>query len=145
MRLDQEWIARQIPHHGSMCLLNEVLQWDEQSIHCRSVSHRSSQNPLRAYGRLAAVCGVEYAAQSMAIHGALLNGAASPPGYLASVRGLRLHTHRLDDIADELLIVSQYLSGDAMTIIYAFKVSAPGFLLLEGRATVILNPAAFST
>ena len=45
-------------------------------------------NPLASGGRLDAVCGVEYAAQAMAVHGGLtaVPRAAPAAGYLASVR-----------------------------------------------------------
>ena len=145
MQLDHDWIARHIPHQGDMCLLDSVASWDEQRIACRSVSHRSPRNPLRHGEQLAAICGVEYAAQSMAVHGALLLGAASKPGYLASVRAVRLHVRRLDDIAADLDVECQRLSGDTATVMYSFALSADGLPLLEGRATVVLDAAAYST
>ncbi len=144
MPLDHDWIARHIPHQHGMCLLEAVERWDEQRIQCRSRSHRLPDNPLRSDGRLSAVCGIEYAAQSMAIHGALLLGEAARPGYLASVRGVRLYVARLDDIAAELRIDSERVSGDSSTVLYAFTLSADGLPLLEGRATVVLDAAAYS-
>ncbi len=51
------------------------LEWDAQHIRCRSATHRLPGNPLRSQGRLGAACGIEYAAQAMAVHGALANGA----------------------------------------------------------------------
>jgi predicted hotdog family 3-hydroxylacyl-ACP dehydratase len=144
MQLDRDWIARHIPHQGDMCLLDSVGSWDEQRIACRSVSHRSPRNPLRHGEQLAAICGVEYAAQSMAVHGALLLGFASKPGYLASVRAVRLHVRRLDDIVADLEVESLRLSGDSSTVMYSFTLCADGLPLLEGRATVVLDVAAFS-
>ena len=70
--LQQADIARRIPHQGRMCLLDAVTEWDGAHIVCQASSHRASDNPLRAEGRLGAACGVEYAAQAMAVHGALL-------------------------------------------------------------------------
>ena len=70
--LDRVAIAARIPHQGSMCLLDAVLAWDSGQIHCRASSHRQPDNPLRAAARLGAACGIEYAAQAMAVHGALL-------------------------------------------------------------------------
>ena len=70
--LDHAWIAAHIPHHGSMCLLHAVSQWDERRIVCEALSHVDPDNPLRAQGRLGAANGVEYAAQAMAVHGGLL-------------------------------------------------------------------------
>ena len=139
-------IARRIPHQGSMCLLERVSAWDTQQIRCEASSHRDSNNPLRAHGRLGAACGIEYAAQAMAVHGALLAesgaGAASQGptlGYLASVRGVTLHVDRLDDLSDALSIHAERLSGDSSTILYSFTVHAGRRLLLGGRAAVILD------
>lgn len=141
--LDHRWIAAHIPHQGSMCLLDEVLTWDAEELRARATSHRSPDNPLRADGRLGAATGIEYAAQAMAVHGVLLAGDGQPlgVGYLASVRGVRLHTDGLDDIADDLEVRVQRLSGDAAVILYAFDLLAGGRTLIDGRASVVLDAA----
>ena len=138
--LDRVAIAARIPHQGSMCLLDAVLAWDSGQIHCRASSHRQPDNPLRAAARLGAACGIEYAAQAMAVHGALLAPAGAPPrpGYLASVRSVRLAVDRLDDLAQDLDIVAERLSGDENNILYHFRVEHAGNLLLSGRAAVML-------
>ena len=71
MPLDREWIESRIPHRGSMCLLDEVVDWSAERIRCRTRTHCAADNPLRADGRLGVACGIEYAAQAMAVHGAL--------------------------------------------------------------------------
>ena len=138
--LDRVAIAARIPHQGSMCLLDAVLAWDSGQIHCRASSHRQPDNPLRAAARLGAACGIEYAAQAMAVHGALLAPAGAPPrpGYLASVRSVQLAVDRLDDLAQDLDIVAERLSGDENNILYHFRVEHAGNLLLSGRAAVML-------
>jgi predicted hotdog family 3-hydroxylacyl-ACP dehydratase len=70
--LDRQWLESHIPHQGGMCLLDEVLNWNSTRVQCRSSTHRDASNPLRSRDRLAAVCGIEYGAQSMAVHGALI-------------------------------------------------------------------------
>ena len=139
--LDHAWIAAHIPHQGSMCLLDAVLDWSENAISCRAISHRDPANPLRADGRLGAANGIEYAAQAMAIHGALLAGEDGPPrqGYLTSVRGVTLHVTRLDDLPEALTVQAERLSGDAQNILYQFSLSHAGRCLLEGRAAVVLD------
>ena len=77
--LDRAAIAARIPHHGTMCLLDAVDAWDSESIRCRATSHRDPANPLRDAGSLPATAAIEYAAQAMAVHGALLAPAARPP------------------------------------------------------------------
>ena len=143
MQLNHVWLLAHLPHQGSMCLLDAVTDWDAQRIRCTAKSHREADNPLRAHDHLGAACGIEYAAQAMAAHGALLAAAGSAPraGYLASVRGVELRVARLDNIAADLDIEAERLSGDDNTILYGFRVSAAGRELLSGRAAVILDVA----
>ena len=142
--LNHAEIAARIPHQGKMCLLDAVTAWSESQIHCRAISHRDPANPLRAAGRLGAANGIEYAAQAMAIHGALLANSGDRPrqGYLTSVRSVTLHVPRLDDLAGELDVRAERLSGDNNNILYQFSLSHAGRCLLEGRAAVVLDAAA---
>lgn len=140
--LDHAWIAGHIPHQGSMCLLDGVEAWDQQRILCRASSHRATDNPLRAYGRLGAACGIEYAAQAMAVHGALeapQNSPGARVGYLVSVRGMQLHVSRLDDVVADLMVEATCITRSENNILYQFSISAAGRPLLEGRAAVVLN------
>lgn len=131
-----------------MCLLERVSTWDGRQIRCEANSHLARDNPLRAHGRLGAACGIEYAAQAMAVHGALLaeakagdSAASQRPamGYLVSVRGVTLHVDQLDALSDALSIQAECLSGDSGTVLYSFTVHAGPRLLLAGRAAVILD------
>ena len=122
-----------------MCLLDEVVSWDATHTRCRSISHRAPDNPLRAHGRLAAACGIEYAAQTMAVHGALMaaqTGGVAPHGLLASIRGTRMHTDRLDAVDADLITLVERVAGDERTAMYAFSVLANEAVLLNGRATI---------
>jgi predicted hotdog family 3-hydroxylacyl-ACP dehydratase len=143
MPLNHAWLLAHLPHQGSMCLLDHVDSWDAQHIRCTASSHRALDNPLRAHGRLGAACGIEYAAQAMAAHGALLAAADSAPraGYLASVRAVELKVARLDDIGADLRVEAVRESGDDNTILYGFSVFAEQELLLTGRAIVVLDAA----
>ena len=140
--LDKVWIANHIPHQGDMCLLDSVLTWDQTNICCSAVSHRNTDNPLRAHGQLGIACGIEYAAQAMAIHGALSAPADSPRpkvGYLVSVRGVNMYATRLDDIAAALRVNTTCIMANENNMLYEFSVSANEQVLLEGRAAVVLN------
>ena len=156
MPLDRQWIEAHIPHKGRMCLLDEVLAWDAVHIRCRSASHTSASNPLRLHGRLGAACGIEYAAQAMAVHGALI--AASAPlastvatsvrgslgagvGYLASVRNVTLALARLDELGADLVAEAQRITGDGRTVLYDFTVSCAQQPLLHGRASIVIGAA----
>jgi predicted hotdog family 3-hydroxylacyl-ACP dehydratase len=142
--LDRAWIAARIPHQGNMCLLDAIVEWSPDRIRCTASSHRLADNPLRDAGRLGAACGIEYAAQAMAVHGALLADQQGAPrqGFLASARSVELLADRLDDVAGELDIVAERLSGDTNNVLYGFTVSGDGRQLLSGRAAVILDAEA---
>ncbi len=139
--LNRAWIMAHIPHQGSMCLLEEVMHWSTDLLQCRATSHRLMNNPLREQGRLGIACGIEYAAQAMAIHGALLgdHGVSPRQGYLTSVRGVQLHAHRLDDVVSDLKILIHRLSGDERLVLYQFELSGDDRTLIEGKATVVLD------
>ena len=140
--MDHAAIAARIPHSGRMCLVQQLHSHSETQIRCSASSHRDSDNPLRLDGLLPAACAVEYAAQAMALHGALAAPAGSPPtpGFLASVRNVRLRVARLDDVAGDIQVSAERLAGDTRQALYSFALhSEGGALLVEGRATVILN------
>ncbi len=144
MIYDRNWIAKRIPHQGTMCLLDGVASFDEERLVCMATSHAHADNPLRAHGRLGAATGIEYAAQAMAVHGALLaQGTEDRPraGFLASVRSVDLHVERLDDIPGALRIEAVRIHSEGNSILYGFTVHSDQTqqLLLEGRAAVILN------
>ena len=122
-----------------MCLLEEVLSCDDERIACRAVSHRDAANPLRESGELHAVCGVEYAAQAMAIHGALCGGCDVAPGVLAGVREVHLAVERLDDVHEDLVVTARRLVGDRTRLLYEFTIAAGAREIVRGRATVILD------
>ena len=145
--LDHAWIAARIPHQGSMCLLDSVADWSIEHIVCRAVGHTDPAHPLRAAGRLGAANGIEYAAQAMAVHGALLastvvdaNANAAPrQGYLTSVRSVGLHLERLDDLQGALSVRAERVSGDKNQLLYRFTLHHGERCLLEGRAAVVLD------
>ena len=129
-----------IPHSGLMCLLDEVVQWDDRSIACLSSTHRDPANPLRRHGCLSAVHAFEYGAQAAAIHGGLRARAAdtvAPPGYLAALRDGRLHITRLDYIHLPLQISAARLYGEGANTVYEFILSAVTVLVAEGRVTIV--------
>lgn len=140
--LDRAGIARRIPHAGRMCLLERLLSWDEQAIHCGTGTHAEPDNPLRTASGLLAPTLIEYAAQAMALHGGLLAIEGSEPsaGFIASVRNVRLVIDRIDDIEGELQVNAERLTGDASQVLYRFAVrDARGRTLADGRAVVVLN------
>jgi predicted hotdog family 3-hydroxylacyl-ACP dehydratase len=142
--IDSAAIARLIPHAGAMCLLAEVPFWDARSIRCIARSHRDPRNPLAAGGRLGAACGVEYAAQAMAVHGGLSGVLGHRPlaGYLISLRALRLYRPYLDDVGGDLTVSAEMLAGEGTRMSYQFSLSCQGAPILDGRAAVLLEAGA---
>ena len=133
-------IRKLIPHSGLMCLLDEITQWDDESITCVTNTHRDSANPLRRDGRLSVVHAFEYGAQAAAVHGGLRArsvGATAPPGYLAALRDARLHVVFLDDITSPLQVCANRLFGDGANTVYECRVLANNALLANGRVTII--------
>jgi predicted hotdog family 3-hydroxylacyl-ACP dehydratase len=123
-----------------MCLLDEVLQWDDRRIVCVSNTHRDPANPLRRHGHLSALHAFEYGAQAAAVHGGLRARAAStlaPPGYLAALRDARLHVTRLDYIHLPLWISATRLYGESANTVYEFIISAAAVVVAEGRVTIV--------
>jgi predicted hotdog family 3-hydroxylacyl-ACP dehydratase len=144
MVLNRDAIAALIPHAGAMCLLDRVQAWDDQGIRCVAAGHADAANPLRVAGSLPALCGIEYAAQAMAVHGGLRAAAGARPrsGYLASLREVDCKRARLDDLAGELCVEATRLLGDDSRVIYQFIVRVGVVEVLSGRATVVLNADA---
>lgn len=142
LRIGKAALCRLIPHHGTMCLLDGVEQWDDTSITCMTASHRDATNPLRRDNRLEAICGLEYAAQAMAVHVGLLEQGKErrlTVGYLGAVKNLMLQATRLDNVTGDLTVHATRLVGEASCFIYTFRVSAERQELLEGRASIFLK------
>ena len=144
MLVNRTQIAALIPHSGPMCLLDGVLQWDAKRIVCVSRTHRAGDNPLRANGQVPAVCGVEYAAQAMAVHGGLAGKVARKPraGYLASLRDVECRRARLDDLEGDLVVEAEQVTVDGTHAVYWFRLRVGAVHVLSGQALVVLDAAA---
>ncbi len=139
--MKRDGILAMIPHAGTMCLLDEVLDWDGENIRCLSHRFAAAENPLRRPdGTLGTACGIEIAAQAMAVHGHLTAPAdgAPIPGYLVSLRDVHLAAPSLDT-PGPLTITATRLLGDTSGATYSFSVAAPHTELLNGRATVLFG------
>ena len=139
--IDRNAIAALIPHAGTMCLLDRVEAWDASSIRCVATSHCDPANPLAVDGTLGAACGIEYAAQAMALHGGLSHPPDQRPrsGFLISLRGVMLAVDRLDDLDAELIVQAERLAGSENDATYAFSLHSSAAIVLSGRAAVLLD------
>jgi len=141
--IDKPEICTLIPHAGTMCLLDNVTDWDDKSIVCTTSTHRDKTNPLRRDGRLSSLNALEYGAQAAAIHGGLrarAAGTTAPACYLAALRDAHLYVDRLDDLASPLVIRAQRLFGDAGNTIYQCEVSTGDIRVADARVTIMLRP-----
>lgn len=129
-------ISGLIPHDGTMVLLDAVNEWDEAGISCSTRSHLRPDNPLRRGGRLAAVCGVEYGAQAMALHGSLV-GAGVQSGYLAALKGVKTFLEYLDEVSTDITVRAEKQHVAATGAIYTFSLAAGEKTIVSGRATLV--------
>jgi predicted hotdog family 3-hydroxylacyl-ACP dehydratase len=139
-------LAALIPHQGGMCLLEAVVDHDEQTISLTTTTHRSPDNPLLVAGRLRAVNLCEYGAQAMAVHGALLaqaKGLKAPPGMLVALRSVTFTCDYVEGLPGELHVQARCLQATPSSQQYEFTISHQGMTIASGRAAVLLgqNPA----
>lgn len=138
-----------LPHAGRMRLIDRVISHDDARIVCESNSHRAADHPLANDGVLSIACGLEYGAQAMAIHGALIGGSgqdspgplesAARHGYLVAAFDLTWSVERLDRCAAPLTIEAVREFGSDNQVAYRFELSAAGESVMRGRAGVVLN------
>jgi predicted hotdog family 3-hydroxylacyl-ACP dehydratase len=95
----------------------------------------------RTDGTLGSACGIELAAQAMAVHSRLVAGpgARTAIGYLLSVRDVWLGCRLLDATPGDLVIDASRQMGDGNGATYCFKLARAGSTLLSGRITVMLR------
>ena len=135
-------IAGLLPHAGTARMIERVVHWDREHIVAATSRHRAADNPLRKHERLAAVHLAEFGAQTMAIHGGLLNraaGNAPRPALLVSVRDFSSVRDCVDDLPGELQITARVLLAGAAGFQYSFEVHHAGELVASGRVAAMLH------
>lgn len=137
--IPRERLLDLVPHAGSMCLLDSVNEYSRDEIVCETSSHRDPANPLRRDHALSALHLVEYAAQAMAAHGALIAEGTAQPGMLAALRDVRLHVGHVHDIPGKLTVRARRRLARDEGLLYEFSVSGNGQLLCEGRIAIALS------
>ena len=133
-------IERMLPHAGAMVFIDEIVYADPMRIECRTRVHVRPGFPLSVDGRVPSLCGVEIAAQAMALHAALQEPAAQAnprEGRLASVSDVEILHDRLDDRPDALRVEASLEHAGARGSAYRFSVAAGSEVLIRGRALVV--------
>ncbi|HET7315702.1 hypothetical protein [Salinisphaera sp.] len=135
-------IADLVPHAGPMCLLDEVVDWQADRIHCRAAPRAGDSHPLYRDNKLPATALIEYAAQATAAHGTLLarsaaHAAAPAAGRLVALRQVELTaTADANAMPARLDVYAERVMADAAGSIYTFRVVAGETVLVRGRLTI---------
>ena len=141
-------ISHLIPHQGAMCLLDSIEAWDENHIICRATSHHRPDHPLRDDSGLRALCGIEYGAQAIAAHAALLgelNAGSLSSGVLASARDVTTTRSHLNDLAGPLTIRAMLVMTHGQGSIYDVLIIGDGKAVVTGRLSVMISIANAQT
>lgn len=138
-----EALAALLPQKDAMCLLDGVIEVDEERIVCVTDRHRGQGNPLAVAGRLSPVAAIEMAAQAIAAHGALAGaGGRVMHGSLARVRDCVFQCERMETLPGSLTIEAVRLAAGEHALSYRFVVRMESTLVASGSALVALAPAA---
>ncbi len=138
MPLTSADLVKMIPHGASMCMIDEVLTWDGQMIHCRSRAPAGRHNPLVENQQLHSLLLIEYGAQAAAIHAALLSSGLGKcrPAYIGAVRSVEFMTDYLTG-DDEILIEASCQLSSNEGAIYDIEARQADHIVLRSR--LILN------
>ena len=135
-------IERMLPHAGAMVLVDEIVYADPMRIECVTSSHRGAGFPLALDGRVSSLCGIEIAAQAMALHATAADPRHRPvAGRLASVSDVEVLCERLDDRPGPLRIEATLEAASGRGSAYRFSIAADGEVLIRGRALVMRENA----
>ncbi len=141
--LDKIAIAERIPHAGEMVLLDSCVSSNSSSLTCTTSSHTDKTNPLRTEKGLLASCGIEYAAQAVALHLALLNNNKSGQGLLVGCKNVVCKVRYLDLIDSEMSIKVKHIAGSELLgmLQYSFLLTATSDEqeLLTGELSILIT------
>ena len=129
-----------VPHKPPMLLLDRVLAHEADSVTCAVTIAVGS--PFVEDGRVPAVIGIEYMAQSVAAYAGLLAYAQGRPpriGFLLGCRELTLATD-VFRVGDTLTVTARRTWGDRALGNFACRVERDGQLLASGTLNVYQGP-----
>lgn len=138
--LDKAGIDRLIPHAGSMCLLDEVQQWDSERIVCISTSHFDSANPMLDDGRLGAAALVEYGAQAAAVHAGLIDAGIGDgrTALIGAIKALKIIRREVDPGVEVLVVAAQCVLNSNDGAIYQIEVGAADAPVIRARVVMLI-------
>lgn len=135
-------IEELVPHKGSMCLWQRVEMLEEERIQCWTQTHLNANHPLSLDGEpLSIMALIEYAAQSVAVHGGALAWFANGDlqvreGFLVSVRNTEFFDFNRETSC--LRVEAVVLMVDDTSKSYSFKLTdAEQNMVCQGRVMVV--------
>lgn len=137
---DRAAILRLIPHQGASCLIDAVIEWDAERIVCISEGHRAPDHALRRQDRLSPLVLIEYGAQAMAVHAALLaasEGRFAERRLLVSTQAVELDCADVALLGSPLHIHAERRFADAAGALYGFEIFSADHRCAWGRVGVL--------
>lgn len=134
-----------IPHGENMVLVDQVLEWNEDNIHCSSNAHHIGHNYFIESEGLPANLLIEICAQTAAIHSAL--GAQqketrkqafdhSGPAYLAQVKNVTIASNWIKNTESSMHIKSNRLLNSGNGAIYETEITLNDALIFSAQLTL---------
>ena len=144
--MGREELQSLIPHSGSMCLLDSVVDWNDDSIACETSSHLRENNPFTKQGRLDSVLLVEYGAQAAAVHAGLIQNGMGEGGtaYIGAVKNLQIFEQVVDQSISMLNVSAQCILNNKDGAIYQIECGGDNRPVISARVVLIL-PTEHST
>ncbi len=147
MPLNREQICALLPHGKAMCLLDEVISWDAEKIHCRSQDFATRHNSLFEQGQFSSVLLIEYAAQAAGVHAALLQPTLQPmqtsgqAAYIGAVKNIELFKS-VSDNTSAIELTAYCLLNNSSGAIYDVVAQQEAHILMRGRLILSQSAAA---
>lgn len=140
--MNRQAIEKLIPHTGAMSLLDEVVQWDEEGITCKTRSHKRTDNPFISEPDqpLDTTALLEYGAQAAAVHAALLQQGMAGQGtaFIGAIKQLKFIQRAVDPVIDELIIKAHCQLNTRDGAIYQLDCGSEQQALLSARVILVL-------
>ena len=143
---DRSSICRYLPHGAGAVLLDVVAHTDHDTSICKSSRHKDVRNPFRVERAgqwcLPASAAIEFAAQAIALHGALggRGGSDAQPAsaYIARLKGVTWKPVLLSDVAGELTISATCTGRLASGAEYTFEITAEDMGRLASGTAIVM-------
>lgn len=141
MLIEKAKIINMLPHGNTMCLLDGVLNYDENTITCISHHWQQSNNPLlNNHETMGVSILAEYGAQAAGIHSAIQQKAAGDikAAYVGAIKQFKFYTSTITKKSTYLKIQASCHLTNERSASYDFSVSDENNILAQGRLLLAL-------